>query len=205
MKKPIAPYLKVRGQLSTFTIINCEHKGFLKYIGHTAILYKDPMTGQLMLFESTTLNKFTGLSGVQMMPFGAWLARYPGKVFARVPEFDKTTTPINDESFRMRTAATFIKEHLGTSYPNLKTRTGRFKLYMASLDFECFGWDLFTYTGTDEGIFCTMLIIMMLQKCGLLATMYEPKEYEPDDTRDGMLKFEYHLINVKYLPEIRLK
>lgn len=199
-------YTKVRSQLTTFTIINCEHENpFWRLIGHTAILYKDPMTGQLMLFESAALNKFTGLSGVQMMPFGAWLARYPGKVFARIPEFDKTTTPINDESFRMRTAAEFIKEYLGTSYPNLKTMTGRFKLYMAALDFKLFGVDWFTYKGNDTGIFCTMLFIMMLQRCGLFAAYVYAHEYQPGDTRGDKADFEDRLVGVKYLPEIQLK
>ena len=75
MAKKIIPYLKARDQLPTFTIINCrQHSWFWRFIGHTAILYKDSFTGQLQVFESTTLNKFTGKSGVQLTPFGTWLS-----------------------------------------------------------------------------------------------------------------------------------
>lgn len=197
-------YLTVRSQLTTFTLINCEHRNwFWKLIGHNAVLYKDPMTGQLMLFESTTLNKFTGLSGVQMMPFGAWLALYPGKVFARIPVFSDSTLTASTK--RMETASRFIRHNLGSSYPDLKTMTGRFKLYMAALDFKLFGVDWFTYMGSDEGIFCTMLLIMMLQKCGLFEAYAYAKEFQPDDTRGGKADFEDRLIGVKYLPEIQLK
>jgi hypothetical protein len=156
-----------------------------------------------MILESTTLNKWSGKSGVQMMPFGAWLARYPGKVYVRVPKFGDSSDGAN--AARDIMAADFIKEHLGTSYPDLKTMTGRFKLYMASLDFEWFGWDLFTYKGDDDGIFCTMLVVMMLQACGLLEPDVRADEYEPDDTRGGDPEFEDELINMLYLPEIQLK
>jgi hypothetical protein len=200
----ITPYIEIRGKLPTFTTINCVQDNWLwKRIGHTAILYKDTFTGQLMVLESTTLNKFSGKSGVQMMPFGAWLDRYPGKVYARVPKFGDSSPGAN--AARDIMAADFIKEHLGSSYPDLKTMTGRFKLYMASLDFEWFGWDLFTYKGDDDGIFCTMLVVMMLQACGLFAKRGDAEEYEPDDTRGDYDGFEDHLLNMLYLPEIQLK
>jgi hypothetical protein len=156
-----------------------------------------------MILESTTLNKFSGKSGVQMMPFGQWLAHYPGKVFARVPKFGDSSDGAN--AARDIMAADFIKEHLGTSYPDLKTMTGRFKLYMAALDFKVFGKDWFTYKGDDEGMFCTMLVIMMLQACGIYDDQAVPSEFEPDDTRGIETDFENYLINTLYLPEIRLK
>ena len=200
----ITPYLDIRDQLITGTLVNCEHKDlFWRLIGHTAVLYKDVLTGQLHVFESTTLNKFTGKSGVQMIPFGVWIAHYPGKVFVRIPEFDDIST--GGQCAREARAMDFIKEHLGTSYPNLKTLSGRLKLYLSALDFKLFGVDLLTYKGDDEGIFCTMLIAMFLQELGYLHDAYAAREYEPDDTRGNASKFEKYLINVRYGKEIQLK
>jgi hypothetical protein len=205
MKQPIVPYLKCRDQLPIFTILNCiSWKLPYKWIGHTAIVFVDPITGQVMVFESTTLNKWTGKSGVQMMPMGAWLAHYPGKVYARVPKFGDSSK--GAEAARELMAADFIKEHLGSSYPDLKTRTGRFKLYLSALDFRLFGRDWFTYTGKDNGIFCTMLVIMMLQACDLFDKRMSPNEYEPDDTRKyDNYSFSQRLEHVVYKEEIRLK
>jgi hypothetical protein len=200
----VMPYPKIRTQLPTFSVINCvQDNWFWKRIGHTAIVYIDPMTGQVKVFESTTLNKWTGKSGVQMMPLGAWLAHYPGKVFARVPKFGDSSSGANID--REIKAADFIRNNLGTSYPDIKTRTGRFKLYMASLDFRLFGRDWFSYTGKDEGVFCTELVIKMLQACGLFGTGYNASEYEPDDTRGSNHWFDDSLINMVYDAEIRLK
>jgi hypothetical protein len=156
-----------------------------------------------MIFESTTLNKFTGISGVQMMPFGAWLARYDGKVFARIPEFDDNS--LGKQGCRDVMASKFIARNLGTSYPNLKTRTGRFKLYLASLDFNWFGKDWLTYTGKDDGIFCTELVIKMLQSCGLFQAYKYAHEFKPRDTRGDDRLFEQMLVGMKYGNEIQLK
>ena len=200
----IVPYMKARDQLPTFTIINCISKKFpYNWIGHTAIIYDDTLTKQKQLLESTTLNKHTGISGVQMMPFGQWLAHYPGKVFARVPKFGDSSDGAN--AAREIMAADFIREHLGTSYPDLKTMTGRFKLYLSALDFKLFGKDWLTYKGDDDGIFCTMLAIMMLQACGLFSKYKDAGEFEPDDTRGAAEQFENGLYNMLYLPEIQLK
>lgn len=205
MSDTITPYLEIRDKLDTFTTINCVPNGcFWSKIGHTAVLYKDPSTGQLMILESTTLNKFTGLSGVQMMPFGLWLAHYPGKVFVRIPVF-KGWKDGSYSKTRRGLAEEFIKTHLGTSYPDIKTFSGRLKLYMAKLDFEIFGVDYFAYTGDDDGIFCTMLLIMFLQHCGLFEVDMRPDEYEPDDTRGDDEAFEDELINCTYGKEIQLK
>ena len=204
MKKNVVPYTKARDQLPTFTIINCEHKDlFWRLIGHTAILYKCPLTGQLSVFESTTLNKFTGKSGVQLTPFGTWLAHYPGKVFARVPKFGDSGEEAGIE--RQVMAEMFIKQYIGTSYPDLKTWSGRLKLALSALDFRLFGRDWLTYKGDDEGIFCTMLVAMILQDCKMLNFVKHAKEFEPDDTRGDNDLFELCLINMVYQDEIRLK
>jgi hypothetical protein len=204
MNNTIIPYLKARDQLPTFTIINCiSWKLPYRWIGHTAIVFVDPITGQVMIFESTTLNKHTGISGVQMMPFGQWLAHYPGKVYARVPKFGDSSEYANQ--CRNEKAADFILINLGTSYPDLKTRTGRFKLYLSALDFRLFGKDIFTYKGNDPGIFCTELFILFLQSCGLFQACRYAQEYKPKDIRGDAWSFENNLIDMVYLPEIQLK
>lgn len=210
MKDTITSYQEIRNRLDTFTIINCIPKGFIwSKIGHTAELDKSLVTGQVSLFESTTLNKFTGKSGVQLNPFGLWLNNYPGKVYARIPTFQDCRGDSKDHDYwRRRKAEAFIKEHLNSSYPDLKAWSGRLKLAFAALDYEWFGIDLLTYNGADDGIFCTMLLIMKLQYCGLFTPDMNAAEFEPDDTRGGRIgkaKFEDNLLHCTYGEEIRLK
>ena len=212
-KREITPYLEIRDRLSTFTIINCEHKGLLwRMIGHTAVVYKCQETGQLMVFESNiTVSKLTGKSGVRLTPMGLWVSQYPGKVFVRIPTFNyPDTTNSLDELIRIGDldryayADGFVKNHLGSSYPDLQTWSGKMKLVLAALDLKIFGKDLFTYKGNDAGIFCTMLVILFLQYCGLMSMKTEAKEWEPDDTRvDFTLK--HLLINCAYGKEIQIK
>jgi hypothetical protein len=208
MKDAITAYQEIRHLLDTFTAVNCIPKGFiLSKVGHTAVLVKSPQTGQISVLESTSLNKFTGISGVQMTPFGLWLKNYPGKVYVRIPSFQGSTdTLLNPDFNRQLLAEAFIRNHLGTSYPDLKTWGGRLKLAFSALDFKLFGRDWITYKGGDKGIFCTMLFIMLLQYCGLFDVDENPQEYEPDDTRGGVLEFfEQNLKHVTYGKEIRLK
>ncbi len=201
-KETIQAYTEIRDKLDTFTIVNCVSWKFpFKYIGHTAVLYKNEEIGQLMVLESTTLNKFSGVSGVQLAPFGAWLANYAGKVYVRIPKF---TFQLDNKKTQDRKAQRFIRNHLGTSYPNLRTRTGRFKLYLAALDFKLFGVDWFTYKGKDTGIFCTMLVIMLLVHCGLVLDFVDAQEVTPDDVRDDG-RIEAYFKNCTYGKEIRIK
>lgn len=197
-KDNITPYLGIRDRLTTFTIINCEHKDFpWRWIGHTAVVYRCHETGQLMVFESTTLNKFTGKSGVQLTPMGLWLSKYPGKVFVRIATF-KSSKTIEFMAER------FIKNHLGSSYPNLKTWSGKMKLVLAKLDLKIRGKDLLKYDGEDKGIFCTMLVIMFLQYCELMTDDTLAQEWEPDDTRIDLSMTPW-LINCEYGEEIQIK
>lgn len=197
----IIPYKDIRPKLNTLTVINCEHKDwFWRAIGHTAVLYWNDETKQLMVFESTTMNKFSGKSGVQLTPFGLWLHHYPGKVFARMPEFKCVWS----RNVLHRKAGKFIKKHLGTSYPDLSKWGGRLKLALAALDFNLFGRDMLTYKGNDSGIFCTQLVILLYQYCGLIDSLELAREFEPDDTRPGG-KAERILVECKWSEEVRLK
>ena len=211
-KQKIIPYPEIRDNLSTFTIINTEHRSIIyRLIGHTAVVYKCRETGQLMVFESNiTLIKSTGKSGVRLTPMGKWLSEYNGKVFVRIPELDCNPSDsyirVNKGMYNimLSSADSFVKNHLGSSYPDLQTWSGKMKLIFAALDLKIIGKDLCTYRGNDKGIFCTMLVIMFLQYCGLMSEETEAKEWEPDNTRvDFTMK--HLLINCEYGKEIRIK
>ena len=206
-KNEIVPYDVARPRLNTFTLIRCEHRSWpYKWIGHSGVIVKDRATDQIKILESTTLNKFTMQSGVQMTPFGSWLQYYPGKVWARIPTFSTHADGIDHIYRRHKLAEEFIKVHLGTSYPNLKTRTGRFKLYLAALDFKLFGVDLLQYKGDDDGIFCTMLVIMFLQYCEIVDPIVKPVEFKPRNLCGDFQSFENNIcMFTDYADEIQLK
>lgn len=195
----MADYKSIRQALNTFDIINCESKDlFWRLINHTAIIYKDPLTGQVMVFESTSRNKFSGLSGVQLNPMGLWLANYPGKVYVRqfvfLPNFKPLGRPED-----------FIKKYRGTSYPDFTKWQGLWKLICSVVDTPIN--DAITYHGKDKGIFCTELVVMMLQYCGLMTEKcYIPAEFEPDNFRQGLQgSIDRYLTGCKLGNEIRIK
>ena len=200
MKNEITPYLEIRDRITTFTIINCEHRNILwRMIGHTAVVYKCQDTGQLMVLESVR-----GI-GVRLMPMGKWVAEYDGSLFIRIPKYyaHMSLGPNGIQSAKDK-APEFIMNHLGSSYPNLKTRTGRMKLYLAALDLKMFGRDWLRYEGIDAGIFCTMLVVMFFQFCGLMEDTAYANEFEPDDTRDGA-KINLYARTVIWDAEIQIK
>jgi hypothetical protein len=159
-----------------------------------------------MIFESTTLNKFSMQSGVQLHAFGGWLNRCPGKVFARIPTFYNHADGIDHNFRRRRLAEEFIRMYLGSSYPDLKTLAGKLKLVFSALDFKIFGVDIFEYKGNDDGIFCTMLVIKMLQYCEIFYDQMNPAEFKPDDLRGNNQAFEGNVcLFTDYADEIRLK
>ncbi|MDD5328064.1 MAG: hypothetical protein PHY02_09690 [Phycisphaerae bacterium] len=193
-------YPQIRDSLKTFDIINCEAKDiFWRLIGHTAMVYKDPLTGQVMVFESTSLNKWAGISGVQLNPMGLWLANYPGKVFIRQFTFES--------NFILKSGPEdFIKKYRGTSYPDYSKWDGFWKLVCSALDIRIFYKDIATYQGDDKGIFCTELVVMMLRYCGLMTNGMPADEFEPDNLREGFQgNIKHYLVGCKLGNEIRIK
>lgn len=177
-RERIIKYEDIEPNLNTGDIINCVHKDFLwALIGHSACVYRDPLTNMLFWFESTSRNNVSGISGVQMNPMGLILNNYPGKVYVRQLEklagFEQTGFP-----------SEFIEKYRESSYPNYRTRQGRWKLILSVLDIPLFGKDIAEYDGTDKGIFCTELVVMFLRWLGI---MYPEGlcayEFEPDDFR----------------------
>ena len=198
--KMIINYNKFSREKLHLAILNCEHSRWpFSWIGHTAIIILMP-TGQLMVLESTGLNKYTGISGVQLIPLGTWLKHYNGKVFMRRLLTDKVVPQYKIDDF--------IKKYRRTSYPDTETLEGLWKLVASSLDFYIFGVDLLS-SDKGDSIFCTELVIMLLQALGLF-TMSEKTskayawEFHPDDTRP-LGKAEQFLIDCKFDNEVLLK
>ena len=195
-------YDEIRERIDTFTIINCEHRNwFWRLIGHTAVVYKDPQIGQLMVLESTQMGK-SGISGVQLSPMGKWVNEYPGTVKIRILQRPHGYW-VGNVRGQQQQAAFFIKKYLGTSYPDVKSWEGKKKLILSALDLEIDGKDILTYTGDDQGIFCTMLVIMFYQYCGLMESWLLDKEFEPDDTRESGIA-EKLLIDCVWSDEIEI-
>jgi hypothetical protein len=66
---------------------------------------------RLQVYESTSLNKWAGKSGVQVNPFEEWLASYDGMVFLRKWNFDRTTIYLHEDDL-------FISKHADLGYEN---------------------------------------------------------------------------------------
>lgn len=176
MKETIVKYSDIAPSLQTGDILTCEqHDWFWRLIGHTATIYRDSLTNMLSCFESTSISRVSGIKGVQLNPLGLWLDKYPGKVRVRqcqkLAGFEPKGKPED-----------FIQKYRGSSYPNTKTRAGRWKLILAAIDVEIFGHNIAAYHGKDKGIFCTELVVMFLRHLGIMQEKGLPAwEYEPDD------------------------
>ncbi len=183
-------YLKYRDQMDNFDVLCCEHNNWLyKFIGHTAVIYKND-AGQLMVFESTSLNKFSGIKGVQLTPLGLWLQHYNGKVWWRKWVWTDTDSSMRvGDIIRNRSAAIwafrrFIKKYRGTSYPS--GRKGAWLLFKAWWDsplFKKFSRNPVTITV----IFCSHLVGMLFGAVGFIKIGYPASELIPEDFREEKL------------------
>lgn len=196
-------YAEIRPNLHTFDIINCEGNGwFWKLIGHTAGIYRNNDIGQVDVFESTQRG-FSGKTGVQLNTASSWFNKYQGKVSVRYLRFEDPSMRYANIGELIRKSDEFIKLTRHLKYPNLKTRSGRWKLILSAWDWHINGRDILTYKGKDDGIFCTQLIVAWYIYCGLTNltmdetdelcfgddtlkwALYKAQEYEPDDMREG--------------------
>jgi len=206
----ITDYRTLRDEINSFAILNCEHKRlFWRMIGHTAMVYRDPATGVIYVYESTQMS-YSGVSGVQLHLLGEWLDHYPGKVFIRPLKFAGDAKSWTYQCEAMDRLQDHIWRYRGTSYPDLKTRQGRWFLIKAAWDSGLFK-KASTNTDTDAAMFCTHLVAHAYRACRLIDTEetgwidYNPAEFEPDDMRNGSI-FE-RLIRPECVlqPEIRIK
>lgn len=186
--------------MDNFDVLCCEHRNWLyKFIGHTAVVYKND-AGQLMVFESTSLNKFSGIKGVQLTPLGLWLQYYNGKVYWRKWVWDKPYMTCTTD-FKH-----FIRTYRGTSYPS--GHKGAWLLFKA-------WWDSWLFKNfsknplIDTVIFCSHLVGRLFEAVKFCELEVAASELIPDDFRekgyvDNQLKFDPG--SMGYLaPEILIK
>ncbi len=182
-------YLKYRDQMGNFDVLYCRNKSwFTRFIGHVAVIYKND-AGQLMVLESTSLNKFSGIKGVQLTPMGLWLSHYNGKVYWRKwvwgGEYPRKVKA-------GRIFAEFIKEHRGTSYPS--GRKGAWLLFKAWWD-SPFLKKFSRNPVTTAVIFCSHLVGMLFEAVNFVdmllavpASELVPEDFRDDEFVDGIIK-----------------
>ena len=185
-------YLKYRDQMDNFDVLCCEHKSLLtRFIGHTAVIYKND-AGQLMVLESTSLNKFSGIKGVQLTPLGLWLQHYSGKVYWRKwvwsrPKYgERAYQTARNITEAKREFRQFIKKYCGTSYPS--GRKGAWLLFKAWWD-SPFLKKFSRNPVTTMVIFCSHLVGMLFRAVGFAnipGLGYVPaSELVPKDFREN--------------------
>ena len=195
-------YLKYRDQMGNFDVLCCEHKKWpYTWIGHTAVIYKND-AGQLMVLESTSLNKFSGIKGVQLTPLGLWLEHYNGKVYWRKWVWAEGLLSDFNYYAAQHNFRRFIEIYRGTSYPS--GRKGFRLLFKAWWD-SPFLKKFSRNPVTDTVIFCSHLVGMLFIAVGfitgLIASELIPKDFrEGEDIDDSALHTMGHLA-----PEILIK
>jgi hypothetical protein len=200
-QEPIISLAEVWNDLNTFYIINCEGYGFWKYIGHTAMLYRDIKTGILYVTESTQRG---GTNGVQITPFIDWIIGYPGKVWIR--KIIITDKEARENAYKV--AKLCIECYLGTPYTDPTKKQG-FKMLLRSV------WDsrrfvkASTNIDTDDWFFCTMWVLHLFRDCHLVKECINPAEWEPDNTRSDhkQAKLDKYVLRSYVLigPDTRIK
>ncbi len=194
-------YAAVRNSLGSYDIINTEHKEwFWRLIGHTAMVYRDMLTDMIFVYESTTLNKFTGISGVQITPMRLWLAHYPGKVLVRkmifAAGYDSGSIQIH------RSIEEHIRKFRGVPYPDLSDPKQKQFVIDAAIDLS-FG--IGQNVDRHDIMFCTHLTVDAWQDRGFYIGEEPPSEWQPYDMRPGR-RFEKQLApGVSLGKEVRLK
>ena len=194
------PYDKIRPVLGTFDVLNCEHRNwFWRLIGHTAGIYRDPLTGMLYCYESTQM-KYAGSSGVRLVPLKQWIFEYPGDVMVKRCIYRDIPSALNQIDCEA-SAQVHIKTHRGKPYPDLKTRAGKWFVANAAIDLPFDNpWQ---NKERDDIFFCTHLYTHQLRFCGI-ADGFNAAEQEPDDTRDGGRFWQYLDDAVEYTEEVRI-
>jgi len=206
-KEIILSYSQARELAASFSILNCKAKRWpFRWIGHTAMIYRDEETGSVWVYESTLDDH---ANGVRLKLFSDWLRDYPGQVWLR-------RCVIGDGKLKRRSKAALrhhIKLHRGTPYPDLKKRAGRWYLIKAKWDSWIFR-KASTNKDTSAWFFCTHLVANVFRWASLVVEekmvvgsavfYYAPSEFAPDDMRDGSFD-DWLWTGVKLEPEVRIK
>jgi len=198
-KEKILSYAQARELALSFSILNCQAKQWpFRWIGHTAMIYREQMTNTVWVYESTQTGD---ADGVRLVLFSDWLRDYPGKVWLR-------RCVIADGKLKRKSQAALrqhIKAYRGTPYPNLKSGKGLLLLIRAAWDSVLFK-KASTNTDTEMNFFCTHLVAHAFRWASLVKRGYVAAEFEPDDTRQRGGKFDAWLIDdVELEEEVRIK
>ena len=196
-KELVLSYSQARELVTSFSVLNCQAKRWpFRWIGHTAMIYRERMTDTVWVYESTQTGD---ANGVRLVLFSQWLRDYPGKVWLRRCVF------ANGKAKRRGQAA--LREHIkgcrGTPYPNLKTAKGILFLIRAAWD-SCLFKMASTNKDTGMFFFCTHLVAHVFRWATLAKEGYIAAEFEPDDMRDGSFD-EWLCPGVDLEPEVRIK
>jgi len=165
-------YIKIRPGIKTGDILLCDGAGWISWliklisggpVSHIAMCIVSG-AGQVQVLESTTLNKFSRKSGVQLNPMGKWVKHYRGKVFIRHLKVERPA--------RMITGLNVFVNHIrGTSYEK-----SLWQLFCAAWD----GW--FGENKPDlSSIFCSELVAAVYQLWNLLPPEAAANEFTPAD------------------------
>ncbi len=176
-------YEDIRSSLKSYDVLDCRSRHwFLRFIGHTAMVYKDGATGTYYVLESTNFT-WTGISGVQITPMGLWLRKYPGKVWLlRVMFYEESEMGYIKRSISLKR---FIKKHRGSSYPKLSTLRGLFQLFDAWWD----GIFLGRSRAGNETPHCTHLTALAFRSAGYMRKRENVAEFVPKDITKPSGKF----------------
>ena len=196
-KELVLSYAQAREMATSFSILNCQAKRWpFRWIGHTAMIYREQMTNTVWVYESTQTGD---ADGVRLVLFSQWLRDYPGKVWLRRCQINNGVTKRRAQAALRR----HIKGYRGTPYPNLKKAKGILFLIRAAWD-SCLFKKASTNTDTDGYFFCTHLVAHTFRWVPMVKRGYVAAEFEPDDMRDG--SFDDWLWAVVDLePEVRIK
>jgi len=197
-KEKILSYSEARELALSFSILNCQAKRWpFRWIGHTAMIYRERMTNTVWVYESTQTGD---ADGVRLVLFSDWLRGYPGKVWLRRCRINDGVTKRGAQAALRR----HIKWYRGTPYPNIKKAKGILLLIRAAWDSVLFK-KASTNTATDgECFFCSQLVAHAYDWAKLVTPGYVASEFKPDDMRDG--SFDDWLCAVVDLePEVRIK
>ena len=194
----VLSYFKARGRATSFSILNCKAKRWpFRWIGHTAMIYRDEETGSVWVYESTQTGN---AEGVRLVLFSDWLRDYPGQVWLRRCVFGNQAAA----QIAGRQLQRHIRFFRGMPYPNLKKAKGIMFLIRAAWD-SCLFKKASTNTATDTGyFFCSQLVAHAYNWAKLVIAGYIPAEFEPDDMRDGSFD-EWLCTGVDLEPEVRIK
>ena len=174
----VLSYFKARGRATSFSVLNCQAKRWpFRWIGHTAMIYRDEELGSVWVYESTQTGD---AEGVRLVLFSQWLRDYPGQVWLR-------RCHITDGVTKRRAQAS-LQRHIcffrGVPYPNLKKAKGILFLVRAAWD-SCLFKKASTNMDTGMYFFCTHLVAHVFRWATLAKEGYIAAEFEPDDMRDG--------------------